>query len=141
MGLLKKITLQEFSNDISLKMGLKILDLARERNQRIAIEICRLNHTVFLYIDDTLPADKHNWLRRKANVAKHFEESSLSVKNDLKNGNMTLEDTFQLPNKDYLAKGGSIPLFLDNAGMIGTITVSGLTDVEDHQIIIEALNL
>ena len=141
MDLLKKITLQKFSNSSALKMGLKIIDLARQRNQKIAIEICRLNHSIFLYVDDTLPADKHNWLKRKANVAKHFEESSLSVKNDLKNGNMTLEGTFQLSNKDYLAKGGSIPLFVENAGMIGTITVSGLSDVEDHQIIIDALNL
>ncbi|CAM1362998.1 heme-degrading domain-containing protein [Tenacibaculum xiamenense] len=141
MDLLKKITLQKFSNNSALKMGLKIIDLARERNQKIAIEICRLNHSIFLYVDDTLPADKHNWLKRKANVAKHFEESSLSVKNDLKNGNMTLEGTFQLSNKDYLAKGGSIPLFVENAGMIGTITVSGLSDVEDHQIIIDSLNL
>ena len=34
---------------------------------------------IFLFVDDNLPADKHLWLRRKANVAKHFEESSLSV--------------------------------------------------------------
>ncbi len=141
MDTLKKITLPKFSNDIALKLGLKIIDLARERNQKIAVEICRLNHSIFLYVDDSLPADKHNWLQRKANVAKHFEESSLSVKNDLKNGNMTLAETFQLSDKDYLAKGGSIPLFVENAGMVATVTVSGLTDVEDHQIILDALDL
>ena len=141
MATLKKITLPKFSNDIGLKLGLKIINLARDRNQKIAVEICRINHSIFLYVDDSLPADKHNWLRRKANVAKHFEESSLSVKNDLKNGNMTLSETFQLSDKDYLAKGGSIPLFVENAGMIATVTVSGLTDVEDHQIIIDALEI
>ena len=141
MATLKKITLPKFSNDIGLKLVLKIINLARDRNQKIAVEICRINHSIFLYVDDSLPADKHNWLRRKANVAKHFEESSLSVKNDLKNGNMTLSETFQLSDKDYLAKGGSIPLFVENAGMIATVTVSGLTDVEDHQIIIDALEI
>ncbi len=107
--------LKQFSNTLALKMGLSIIDLAKTRNQHIAVEICRLNHTVFLYIDDTLPADKHNWLRRKANVTKHFEESSLSVKNDLINGGMSLEETFGLDTNNYLAKGGSIPLFLQNA--------------------------
>jgi uncharacterized protein (UPF0303 family) len=94
---------------------------------------------VFLYIDDNLPADKHNWLRRKANVVKQFEESSLSVKNDLKEGNMTLNKTFALDEKDFLAKGGSIPIFVKNAGMLATITVSGLHDEEDHKIIMDAL--
>jgi uncharacterized protein (UPF0303 family) len=63
----------------------------------------------------------------------------LSVKNDLVNGNMTLEQTFALDEKDYLAKGGSIPVFVKNAGMIAIITVSGLHDEEDHKIIIDAL--
>ena len=94
---------------------------------------------VFLYVDDKLPADKHNWLRRKANVAKQFEESSLSVKNDLKEGNMTLEKTFGLDDKDFIAKGGSIPIFIKNVGMVATITVSGLHDEADHKIIVEAL--
>ena len=72
-------------------------------------------------------------------MAKQFEESSLSVKNDLQNGNMTLEKTFGLDEKDFLAKGGSIPIFVKSAGMIAIITVSGLQDEKDHDIIIEAL--
>ena len=137
--ILKKIELDSFSNRTAMEMGLRIIDLAKSRNQHIAVEISRLNHTIFLYVDDELPVDKHNWLRRKANVAKQFEESSLSVKNDLIEGNMTLEKTFGLNQKDYLAKGGSLPIFVKNAGMIATITVSGLHDEEDHKIIIDAL--
>ncbi len=136
---IKKIEIDRFSNRIALEMGLTIIDLAKSRNQHIAVEICRLNHPVFLYVDDTLPVDKHNWLRRKANVAKQFEESSLNVKNDLKEGNMTLDKTFVLDERDFLAKGGSIPIFVKNAGMIATITVSGLHDEEDHNIIVDAL--
>ena len=52
---------------------------------------------------------------------------------------MTLDKTFALDEKDFLAKGGSIPIFVKKAGMIATITVSGLHDEEDHQIIIDAL--
>ena len=136
---IKKIELDSFSNRMALEMGFKIIDLAKSRNQHIAVEICRLNHTVFIYVDDNLPVDKHNWLRRKANVAKQFEESTLCVKNDLKEGNMTLEKTFGLDEKDFLAKGGSIPIFIKSGGMIATITVSGLHDEEDHKIIVDAL--
>ena len=136
---LKKIEIDSFSNKLGLEIGLAIVDLAKERNQNIAVQVERINHTIFLFVDDNLPKDKHNWLRRKANVTKHFEESSLSVKNDLAKGNMTLGKTFALDEKEYLAKGGSIPIFVKNAGMVAIVTVSGLHDEEDHKIIIEAL--
>jgi len=136
---LRKIELDKFDNRIGFAIGLAIVNLAKERNQNIAVQVERLNHIIFLYVDDNLPADKHNWLRRKANVAKHFEESSLSVKHDLINGKMTLEKTFALDEKEYLAKGGAIPVFVKHAGMIAVVTVSGLHDEEDHKIIIDAL--
>ncbi len=137
--IVKKIELENFDNSIAFDMASKVILLAKSRNQHIAIEIVRLSHTVFLYVDDSLTMDKHNWLRRKANVAKQFEESSLSVKNDLKDGNMTIAKTFALDEKDYLASGGAIPIFVKAAGMVAVITVSGLHDEEDHNIIIEAL--
>lgn len=136
---LRKIELERFDNRIALEMGLAIFELAKERNQHIAVQVERLTHIIFLYVDDTLPADKHNWLRRKANVTKHFEESSLSIKHDLLHGNMSLPKTFALDEQEYLAKGGSIPIFVKNAGMIAIVTVSGLHDEEDHKIIIDAL--
>ena len=52
---------------------------------------------------------------------------------------MTLDKVFSLDVKDYLAKGGAIPIFVNSAGMIGLITVSGLHDEEDHKIIVDAL--
>ena len=126
-------------NRLAFEMGSKVMELAKSRNQHIAIEIVRLNHTIFLYVDNSLAMDKHNWLRRKANLAKHFEESSLGVKNDLKEGNMTLNSTFGLDEKDFIAKDGVIPIFLKGAGMVARITVSGPHDEEDHDIIIDAI--
>ncbi len=137
--ILQKIELDAFTNAIAMDMGQRIVDLARSRNQVIAVEISRLNQSVFMYVEDGLPADKHNWLRRKANVAKYFEESSLAVKATLERRQMSLEKPFGLDEKDYIAKGGSIPVFVKNAGLIATITVSGLRDFEDHEIIIEGL--
>lgn len=137
--ILLKVELDSFSNAIAMDMGQRIVELARSRNQAIAVEISRLNQSVFLYVEDGLPADKHNWLRRKANVAKYFEESSLAVRHTLEKRAMTLEKPFGLDEKDYIAKGGSIPVFVKNAGLIATITVSGLRDFEDHEIIIEGL--
>lgn len=136
---IKRIELKKFSNRMALEMGLAIIELAKKRQQIIGVEIARLNQPVFLYIDDSLPVDKHHWIKRKANTAKHFEESSLSVRLELEKKNRTLEQFFGLSEKEYVAKGGAIPLFVDGAGLIGIITVTGLPDTDDHQLIIDAL--
>ena len=136
---IRRIEVEKFSNRIGLEMGMAVHNLAKARNQNVAIKVDRLNYNIFTYVDDGLHADKHNWLRRKANVAKIFEESSLGAKDDFNRLNITLEETFALEKSEYLARGGAIPIFVKNAGMVAIITVSGLHDVEDHKIIIDAL--
>ena len=118
--ILRRIELDRFDNELGLSMGLAVIHLAKERGQHIAVQVERLNHIVFLYIDEELPADKHHWMRRKSNIVKHFEESSLGVKQDLEAGRMTLDQTFALDPEQYVAKGGSIPIFVKNAGMVAS---------------------
>ena len=55
--IIKKIHLVQFNNRIGLEMGLAILNLAKERNQNIAVQVERLNHIIFLYVDDDLPTE------------------------------------------------------------------------------------
>ncbi|WP_163834312.1 heme-degrading domain-containing protein [Spartinivicinus ruber] len=138
--MIREILLDSFDNSIALDMGLKVISQARAEHKSIAVSIDRLNHNVFKFVADGLPEDKHDWLRRKANVAIRFEESSIGVKEDLINGNMSLTGTFGLDEKDYVAKGGAIPLKVRGAGLIGVITVSGLSDTEDHELIVSALS-
>lgn len=137
--MIKEIQLKSFSNSIALEMGIKIIRHAEANGKSIAVSIDRLNHTVFRYLGNNQSEDKHDWLRRKANVSVRFEESSMAVKEALLKGGMTLAETFGLDNADYIAKGGAIPLTVENAGMVGIVTVSGLSDIEDHQIILDAL--
>lgn len=135
-----KITLTEFSNRIALEMGLRIIERAQECNQKIAVEVSRLNHSVFLYVDDSLPAEKLHWLKCKANLARLFEQSSLQCRLDCEARGQTLQQCFGLENEEYALKGGAIPIFVDQVGLVGTVAVSGMDDVEDHQMIVDALS-
>ncbi len=135
----RQLITDRFTNRMALDMGLAIIELARQRDVYIGVSIRRLNQTVFEFIDNDLSADKANWIRRKVNTAVHFAESSLAVRLDLEEKGKTLAADFGLSDDDYIAKGGCIPILVTGAGLIGTITVTGLKDVDDHQIIVDAL--
>jgi len=40
---------------------------------------------------------------------------------------------------DYATHGGSFPLAVSGAGVVGSVTVSGLPMRADHELVIEAL--
>ena len=40
---------------------------------------------------------------------------------------------------DYAADGGSFPLKVAGAGIVGSVTVSGLPQRSDHELVVEAL--
>jgi uncharacterized protein (UPF0303 family) len=79
-------------------------------------------------------------VRRKSNVVARFHRSSYAVGLNLKSKNETLADQQGLSLADYATHGGSFPLSVVNAGVIGSVTVSGLPERADHELAVEALS-
>ena len=48
-------------------------------------------------------------------------------------------DRFRLPEADFAASGGAVPIMVRGVGLVGTAAVSGLPDVEDHALVVSAL--
>jgi uncharacterized protein (UPF0303 family) len=53
--------------------------------------------------------------------------------------NVTLHERYGLPVADYAADGGSFPLHVEGAGVVGSVTVSGLPQRADHDLVVEAV--
>jgi uncharacterized protein (UPF0303 family) len=53
----------------------------------------------------------------------------------------SFSERYSLPDADYAAHGGSFPLHVAGTGVIGSLTVSGLPQREDHNLVVEALCL
>jgi uncharacterized protein (UPF0303 family) len=82
-------------------------------------------------------AGNDQWLDGKAAVTNHFGDSSLLVKLRKEAGTVSTSD---LPADSGSMKfyGGSIPIYVDGK-LVATFTLSGETDVVDHEVAAETL--
>jgi uncharacterized protein (UPF0303 family) len=72
-------------------------------------------------------------------VVARFHRSSYAIGLKLKAKNETLTEQQGLPLADYATHGGSFPLAVVGAGVAGCVTVSGLPQRADHELVVEAL--
>jgi uncharacterized protein (UPF0303 family) len=139
-----ELRLPHFDHDTAWRLGLSLRELAVARNQSIVIDIRRFGqpHQPLFYtaLSGTTP-DNPRWVQRKSNVVARFHRSSYAIGLMLAQDNRTFAERYSLPDTDYAAHGGSFPLHVDGAGIIGSITVSGLPQREDHNLVVEALCL
>ncbi|MDT4922517.1 MAG: hypothetical protein QOG01_230, partial [Pseudonocardiales bacterium] len=51
----------------------------------------------------------------------------------------TLDEDLGVDPALYAAHGGCFPLRIRDVGVVGTVTVSGLPQVQDHALVVEAI--
>jgi uncharacterized protein (UPF0303 family) len=149
MGLsedLEKIVLQErelrlprLDAQVAWELGTRIRGMAVERGLKLVVDVRRFGQPLFYAALDGTTADNAEWVRRKSNVVARFHRSSYAMGITLKTKGTTLLERYGLPVVDYAADGGSFPLIVENAGIVGSVTVSGLPQRDDHTLVVEAL--
>ncbi len=135
----EELELLSFDFDVAWEIGLTVRNLAVARRHPVAIEVRRFGQPLFYTALEGSSPDNADWIRRKGNVVAKFHRSSYAMGLELKMKNQSLADKFALPNADYAPHGGSFPISVRGAGVIGSITVSGLPQRDDHDLVVEAL--
>ena len=149
MGLnedLERLALQEhelllprLDFELAWNLGVLLRTMAVERGLAVVIDVRRFGQPLFYFAFDGTTPDSPEWVRKKTNVVARFHRSSYGFGLALALKNTTLLERYGLPVSDYAAHGGSFPLSVENAGIIGAVTVTGLTQREDHELVVEAL--
>jgi len=121
------------------KLGVFLRELAIARNHTIAIDVRTFGLPLFFTALDGTAPDNSAWVRRKSNVVAHFRRSSYALALRLQQTGATLAEKYGLLAAEYAAAGGSFPITLAGVGVIGSVTVSGLTQRADHELVVEAL--
>ncbi|MEV1043771.1 heme-degrading domain-containing protein [Streptomyces sp. NPDC049916] len=135
----RRLTLPHFSYDDAFALGSLLVALARERQAPVAIDIRRGAQQLFHAALPGSSADNDAWIDRKRKVVERYGESSYLVGSRFRAKGTTFEESSRLDPDTYAAHGGSFPLAVEGAGVIGTVTVSGLPQAEDHAMVVEAL--
>lgn len=124
----------------ALAIGLEACRIAKDEiGKPVAVHIEFDDYPLFTYFMDGTDADNLYWVTAKKNVVKRFGHSSLYVGVECRSRGTTFISDTGLPETEYRAEGGSIPLAIRAKGRVGTITVSGLTGEEDHAVAVSAV--
>lgn len=135
----RRLQFERFGAAEAWTLGTALRTRAESRGQAVTIEIRLARETVFFCaMPGTTPVNA-DWARRKRNVVDLLQRSSYRIGRELERDGGTLEGKLGLATRDHAAHGGCFPIVLRGSGCIGTATVSGLPQREDHTMLVEAL--
>ena len=135
----KELQFAAFDSDTALALGLKVIELARQQGKAITVNITVNGKVLFHHAMQGASADQADWIRRKNNVVARFGRCSFYIGIDHKHRGVAFDEIKYLDPLDYAANGGAFPITIKDTGIIGTVTVSGMRQAEDHAMVVEAL--
>lgn len=135
------LVLPRFDHEVAWRLGTILRELALTRDLPLVIDVRRFGQPLFYCALAGSTPNNADWVRRKSNVVAQFFRSSYAMGLDLQQKNTGLAEKHGLPLSEYAAHGGSFPIRVENAGVVGSITVSGLPSRADHELVVEALCL
>jgi len=135
----RELQFLEFSENIAWQLGSRLRELAIAKKFGVVIDVRRFGQPLFYAALPGTTADNPEWVRRKGNVVARFHRSSYALGLELQQSNSTLLDKYGLSHQDYAVHGGSFPIRVPAAGVIGSVTVSGVPQRSDHELVVEAL--
>lgn len=119
-------------------LGCTLREAALARGAAVTIELRIGAELAFFHAMPGTAAANADWARRKRNTAELLDRSSYLVGRELQRDGRTLATLMGLPDRDYAAHGGAVPLRVAGT-RLGTVTVSGLPQREDHDLVVAAL--
>jgi uncharacterized protein (UPF0303 family) len=135
----RELVLPRLDPDMAWEIGARLRAMAHERRLPVVIDVRRFGQPLFYAALAGTTPDNVEWVRRKSNVVARFHHSSYVAGIKEKMKGQTLSESQALPLADFATHGGSFPLRVAGADVVGSVTVSGLPMRADHELVIEAL--
>lgn len=135
----RELRFAAFDNETAWRLGVALVEAARSEGLAVTIDIRRNGQQLFHAAMPGTAADNDAWIVRKTRVVDRFGRASLHVGERARQEGLTFEEQMRLPPGDYAAHGGAFPITVTGVGVVGTVAVSGLPQIEDHAFVVRIL--
>ncbi|MEY4758215.1 MAG: hypothetical protein RJA34_3113 [Pseudomonadota bacterium] len=126
----------EFTRDMALTLGLGLVQAAKDAGVAVMVDIRLGDLQLFGHAMAGTTGDNADWVRRKNNVVRRYAHSSFFMGTLYRSRGTQFEVHTGLDPREYAAAGGAFPILIKGVGMVGTITVSGLPQEQDHAMVV-----
>jgi uncharacterized protein (UPF0303 family) len=138
-GQIRALQFSRFTKDDALSLGLRLVEMGKTRRLPIAIDITSGEQVLFHAALDGATPDNERWIKAKQRTAARFEEPSLLVGLRHRLGGGRIEDKAWFDPITFAAYGGAFPIYVRDVGVVAIVTVSGLPQKADQELVVDAL--
>lgn len=123
------------------QLGEYLKEISLELEKPVAIEAALGDFVVYRFYPEGRGIHEEVWISGKRNTVTAFGISSKHVMLKMINKGLAQSRSFSdLEPGKFALSGGGFPLKLKNGLLVGSICSSGLSDDEDHMVLIKALD-
>lgn len=127
-----------FDEATAWDLGVRLRAAADRVGTGVAIDVRRGDDCVFFTaMPGTTPANA-DWARRKRNLVNRLHMSSYRIGQRMALGHDVMTD-MALDPRDHAPHGGCFPIRVAGTGVVGTVTVSGLPQRDDHKLVVDVI--
>lgn len=136
----RRLVFTRFDNADAWMLGSLMVTAATERELPVTIDIRRHGQQLFHAALPGTTAENDSWIERKVNVVNRFAAASYLVGQRLAARGTALDEALGVEPRLFAAHGGAFPVRIKDVGVVGTVTVSGLPQADDHAFVTEMIS-
>lgn len=134
-----QLQFERFTEEDAWKLGEAMRAAALVKKHPFVIDIRVSGRKLFFTALPGSVPENENWVQRKINIVMTKHKSSYHIGRELAQNGRTLDQAMGFNPIDIAPHGGCFPIIIKNVGVVGTITVSGIPQRDDHNFVVEQI--
>jgi uncharacterized protein (UPF0303 family) len=135
----ERLRFKSFDEADAWALGSLMRESALRKKLPLVIDIRVAGRPLFYTALPGSTPDNSDWVRRKITVVMRLHKSSYRESRDIALSGRPLDELRGFHPIDVATHGGCFPIHIIGTGIVGTITVSGIPQREDHNFVVASI--
>lgn len=128
-----------FDEHIAFSIGTTIRERAVRESLGIVADVRLWDRPLLYFALPGTTAENVEWVRRKSNTVRRFQKSTYRMVLEAGGTERAFPPHRAISIEDYVLAGGGFPIRVRGVGVVGAVTVSGLHERDDHEVVVSAI--